>query len=61
MLEAIKGRLTPAYPDKGWGYQPPEHWELWHQSQLDSGTLTEPLPDLTAAYTNQFVEAWNAQ
>jgi NitT/TauT family transport system substrate-binding protein len=61
LLEAIKGRLTPAYPDKGWGYQPPEHWELWHQSQLDSGTLTEPLPDLTAAYTNQFVETWNAQ
>ena len=61
LLEAIKGRMAPADPDMGWGYQPPEHWELWHQSQLDTGTLTEPLPDLTAAYTNQFVEAWNAQ
>jgi NitT/TauT family transport system substrate-binding protein len=60
LLEAIKGRMTPANPEKGWGYQPPEHWELWHQSQLDSGTLAEPLPDLTAAYTNEFVEAWNA-
>lgn len=61
LLEAIKGRLTPADPDKGWGYQPPEHWELWHESQVASGALTEPLPDLEAAYTNQFVETWNAR
>jgi len=60
LLEAIKGRMTPADPEKGWGYQPPEHWELWQQSQLDTGTLSEPLPDLSAAYTNEFVEAWNA-
>jgi NitT/TauT family transport system substrate-binding protein len=60
LLEAIKGRMTPADPAQGWGYQPPAHWELWHQSQIDSGALSEPLPDLTAAYTNQFVEAWNA-
>ena len=61
LLEAVKGRLTPFNPENGWGYQPPEHWELWHESQLASGALTEPLPDLTAAYTNQFVETWNAQ
>ena len=60
LLEAIKGRLTPADPAQGWGYQPAAHWELWHQSQIASGALSEPLPDLTAAYTNQFVEAWNA-
>jgi NitT/TauT family transport system substrate-binding protein len=61
LLQAIKGRMTPADPDKGWGYQPPEHWELWHESQIASGALTEPLPDLTAAYTNEFIETWNAQ
>jgi NitT/TauT family transport system substrate-binding protein len=61
LLEAIKGRMTPSEPDQGWGYQPPAHWELWHQSQLDSGTLTEPLPDLTQAYTNQFVDTWNGK
>jgi NitT/TauT family transport system substrate-binding protein len=61
LLEAIKGRMTPADPAKGWGYQPPAHWELWHESQIASGALSEPLPDLTAAYTNQFVETWNAQ
>ena len=61
LLEAIKGRMAPAEPDKGWGYQPPEHWELWHESQIASGALSEPLPDLSAAYTNQFVETWNAR
>jgi NitT/TauT family transport system substrate-binding protein len=59
LLEAIKGRMTPFDPAQGWGYQPPAHWELWHQSQIDSGALSAPLPDLTAAYTNEFVEAWN--
>jgi NitT/TauT family transport system substrate-binding protein len=60
LLEAIKGRMTPADPAQGWGYQPSAHWELWHQSQIASGALSEPLPDLSAAYTNQFVEGWNA-
>jgi NitT/TauT family transport system substrate-binding protein len=60
LLEAIKGRMTPVEPERGWGYQVPAHWELWQQSQLDAGTLQQPL-NLEEAYTNQFVEAWNAQ
>jgi NitT/TauT family transport system substrate-binding protein len=60
LLEAIKGRMTPADPAQGWGYQPPAHWELWHESQIASGALTEPLPDLSAAYTNEFIDTWNA-
>jgi len=59
LLEAIKGRLAPFDASKGWGYMPPEHWELWHKSAVDSGTLKEPLPDLTKAYTNDFVPIWN--
>jgi NitT/TauT family transport system substrate-binding protein len=59
LLEAIKGRLQPFQPDKGWGYQPPEHWELWHKSAVDSGVLKDPLPDLSQAYTNEYIEAWN--
>lgn len=59
LFEAIKDRITPADPSRGWGYQPPEHWELWHQSAVETGTISEPLPDLTAAYTNEFVESWN--
>jgi NitT/TauT family transport system substrate-binding protein len=52
---------TDAFIDQGYGYQPPEHWELWHQSAQDSGSLSEPLDDLSAAYTNEFIEGWNAQ
>lgn len=61
LLLAAHERMTPtdAYIDQGYGYQPPEHWEAWHQSLLDSGDLSEPLEDLEAAYTNEFVEAWN--
>jgi NitT/TauT family transport system substrate-binding protein len=40
LLEAIKGRLTPADPDEGWGCEPPEHWELWHGEQIASGART---------------------
>ena len=52
-------KATPNDLSKGWGYQDPAHWEAWHKSLLASGDLKEPLPDLEAAYTNKFVEAWN--
>jgi NitT/TauT family transport system substrate-binding protein len=60
LLEAIKGRMTRSAPDQGWGYQVPEQWKLWHESQLEAGTLEGPV-NLEEAYTNRFVEAWNAQ
>jgi NitT/TauT family transport system substrate-binding protein len=62
LLAAVLERMTPtdAYRDQGFGYQPPEHWELWHQSAVDSGTLSEPLADLDAAYSNASIEGWNA-
>ena len=60
LLDAVAERMTPLDQSNDWGYQPPEHWELWHQSQIGSGALSQPLPDLKAAYSNDFVEAWNA-
>lgn len=57
LLAAIKVHLGE--PTQGWGYQPPEGWSLWQESQLAAGALAEPL-DLDQAYTNQFVETWNA-
>jgi len=59
LFEQVKDRITPFDKSKGWGYQPPEHWELWHKSAVASGVLKAPLPDLKAAYTNQFVDTWN--
>lgn len=59
LLTAIQDRVTPADPKTPWGYQPPEHWEMWHASLQETGALSEPLKDLNAAYTNEFVEKWN--
>jgi NitT/TauT family transport system substrate-binding protein len=43
---------------EGYGFQHAENWDAWQQSLLDSGALKEPL-DLSQAYTNDFVAAWN--
>lgn len=63
LLEAVAARMTAtdAYIDKGIGYMPPEHWETWQESLLESGALEAPLDDLSAAYTNQWIESWNAE
>jgi NitT/TauT family transport system substrate-binding protein len=59
LYEAIKNRMTPLDMSHGWGYQPPEHWQIWHESLVEAGDL-EPLPNLEDAYTNEFVDTWNA-
>ncbi|MDI6029419.1 ABC transporter substrate-binding protein [Corticibacterium sp. UT-5YL-CI-8] len=59
LLTAIQGRVTPVDASTPWGYQPPEHWELWHNSLVETGALPKPLDDLKAAYTNDFVKVWN--
>ena len=45
---------------EGHGYQPPANWEVWQESLLASGGLTEA-QDLSKAFTNEFVETWNAE
>lgn len=62
LLEGVIYRMTPTdvLKDKGYGYQPPEHWQKIHDSAVAAGTLEKPLPDLSAAYTNEFVAGWNA-
>ena len=59
LLEAVRERQTPVDGERPWGYQPPEDWQAWHESQVATGGLSEPLPDLEAAYTNECVDAWN--
>lgn len=59
LLTAIQDRVTPMDLSSGYGYQPPEHWQMWHESQVATGALSKPLEDLNAAYTNDFVKAWN--
>jgi NitT/TauT family transport system substrate-binding protein len=59
LLDAVLVKATPPDLSKGWGYQNPQDWENWHKALLATGDLKQPLPNLEAAYTNKFVEAWN--
>jgi NitT/TauT family transport system substrate-binding protein len=59
LFHAVRAKTIPADQSMGWGYQNPADWERWHQSLLDTGSLEQPLADLEAAYTNDFVDAWN--
>jgi NitT/TauT family transport system substrate-binding protein len=59
LFEAVLAKTIPLDLSNGWGYQDPAHWERWHNSVVETGDLEQPLPDLEAAYTNEFVPAWN--
>jgi NitT/TauT family transport system substrate-binding protein len=59
LFDAVRAKTMPLDASKGLGYQEPAHWERWHQSLIETGALEQPLPDLDAAYTNDFVPAWN--
>jgi len=61
LLDQTIERMTPKDLSKGWGYQEPANWKLWHDSSLASGFLKAPLPNLEAAYTNAFVNYWNGK
>jgi NitT/TauT family transport system substrate-binding protein len=60
LLTAIQGRTLPVDSKDPFGYMPPGAWVKWQESLVASGGLEKPLDNLEAAYTNQFVEAWNA-
>jgi NitT/TauT family transport system substrate-binding protein len=59
LFEAVLAKTIPVDLSNGWGYQNPADWERWHKSVVETGALEQPLPDLEAAYTNQFVPVWN--
>ncbi|WYK06909.1 ABC transporter substrate-binding protein [Cereibacter sphaeroides f. sp. denitrificans] len=61
LYDGVVNRMTPteAFIGKGYGYQPPEHWQAIHDSAVASGALSEPTGDLASVYTNEFVEGWN--
>jgi NitT/TauT family transport system substrate-binding protein len=60
LFDSVMSKTIPLDASRGLGFQPPEAWEAWQRSLVETGDLRAPLPDLTAAYTNQFVQAWNA-
>lgn len=60
LLAGIQERVLPVDPSDPFGHFPPQAWTKWHDSLVAGGDLEKPLDNLEAAYTNQFVEAWNA-
>lgn len=60
LLDIYYNLTAPLDPAKGYGYNNPAGWEMWQKTLLASGDLKQPLPDLTKAYSNEFVEKWNA-
>lgn len=61
LFETILERGTPLDLSNGWGYFPREGWEFWQETELANGGLSAPLDNLDAAFTTDFVQAWNAQ
>ena len=55
---AVLEAPTPSV-NTGLGENDPAAWKAWHDSLLASGDLAKPLPNLEAAYNNDFVEAWS--
>ncbi len=59
LFDAVRTKTVPRDASKGLGYQDPADWQRWHESMVETGGLEQPLPDLEAVYTNDFVPAWN--
>ena len=59
LFDAVRSKTIPVDMSKGLGYLPPEVWVEWQDSLVAGGEIAAPLDDLTAAYTNEFIEGWN--
>jgi len=59
LFDSVRSKTIPVDMSNGMGYQPPEVWGEWQASLIAGGDLAEPLDDLSAAFTNEFVEGWN--
>lgn len=55
LYDAITERTRPLEGNPV-GVFPEESWEAWQQTLVDSGELDAPMDDLSAVYTNEFVE-----
>lgn len=57
---AVLAKTKPVDTSAPWGYNNPTFWQQWHDNLVATGTLKEPVKDLSSAYTNDFIEGWNA-
>lgn len=61
LIDQIIIRQTPFDLSKGYGYQDHEAWQAWEASLIASGELEKPFDDLSAVYTNDFIDIWNGK
>jgi NitT/TauT family transport system substrate-binding protein len=61
LLDVYFNLTTPLDPSKGFGYNNPAAWQRWETTLVKSGDLPAPSPDLTKAYSNEFIQTWNGQ
>lgn len=61
LFTAVRSKTIPIDDSKGMGYLPPAVWEEWQASLVAGGDLPGPLDDLSAAFTNRFVDKLNAE
>ena len=59
LFDAVRSKTIPVDMSNGMGYLPPKVWEEWQDSLVAGGEIEKPLDDLTAAYTNEFIDGWN--
>ena len=59
LFDAVRSKTIAVDLSNGMGYLPPAVWEEWQDSLVAGGEIAEPLDDLTAAYTNEFIATWN--
>ncbi len=58
LFDTMNALFDPLEGDD-FGYFPASGWENWHDTMVEAGDLDEPLDDLEAAYTNEFVVRFN--
>ena len=61
LLDSVLEKGIPHNMENGWGYNDPEHWQIWHDSLIATGELEAPLDDLETVYTNEFVTIANQE
>jgi len=59
LFDAVRSKTVAVDDSNGMGYLPPKVWEEWQASLVAGGEIEKPLDDLTAAYTNEFIDGWN--
>jgi len=59
LFDAVRSKTIAVDDSNGMGYLPPKVWEEWQDSLVAGGDIEKPLDDLTAAYTNEFIDSWN--